>query len=128
MWDGKYGNLCCGYAGWTGWEPAAGESVNAILADPSKINANAIKALESMKAADWQNFAEGIFEFLGGPAELDDVVAVATTLFRVKDQPREAPEPPTGPVRTVGCRGRRRSSGSGTAYRTLSITRSWRSC
>jgi len=96
VWEGIEGDLHCGYAGWAAREAAPAASVNALTADPSnvmaKISSNAVKDLDSMKARDWRNLMEGIFEFLGGPVELDDVLAIACSLFKVKDLPPEAPE------------------------------------
>jgi len=96
VWETRLGEFHCGYAGWTAKEAASGASVNALAADPSKIPMR-IKALDSMKAADWRNLADSIFEFLGDPVELDHMVAIIGSLFRIKDPPGEAPEPSVTP-------------------------------
>ncbi len=103
VWETSHGDLWCGYAGWSGTPQAPADRVNALTSDPSPISArlshtgasNAVKSLDSMKAADWRNLVEGILDDLGGPVELDQLMSVASSIFQVKDEAAEAAVEPS---------------------------------
>ncbi len=92
VWESD-GDMVCGYAGWQGQrqERADGTKISELRQNPRKIDPAAIpqKLMERMTATDWDRMVTGFFDYLGGPVELDDLSALAGTLFGVKNR-REA--------------------------------------
>jgi hypothetical protein len=107
-WETADGEVCCGYSGWQRNPLADSKAVQALIANPEQILAGSsdgrsgrsgeIKALDAMKAGDWRNLLEAIFDQLGGPLELDQLLSIASGLFRVKEKVQDAAgEPSAGP-------------------------------
>ena len=83
--------LVCGPVDWKdNWQDkpmAAGNRVAALLDRPRRIDADALPAsnvVEHLDSTEWDRLLLGFFEFLKGPARLDDIVSVAGILFGVK--------------------------------------------
>jgi hypothetical protein len=79
--------LICGPAGWRDRAMAEGAKVNALVENPRRIRASALpktEVVERLDAPGWARFLEGLFEYLGGPIRLDDLVSIAGVLFGVK--------------------------------------------
>lgn len=107
-WETGDGEVCCGYAGWQRSSLADSQAVQALIANPEEVLAESsdgrsgssgeVKALDAMKSSDWRNLLEAIFDQLGGPLELDQLLSVASALFRVKERVQDAAvEPSAGP-------------------------------
>ncbi len=96
VWETREGESCCGYAGWQRTPVASAQTVQALIANPAEIwaklapyaerKAAVAKALDSMKASDWRNLLEAIFDRLEHPLELDQLLSIASVLFGVKDE------------------------------------------
>lgn len=86
VWDTAEGEILCGYAGWQAAAPAKSEIVQALQAEPRRMEGSALpgKSLDAMGGGDWKKLANGIFEFVQGPIELDEFVSIAGSLFGVK--------------------------------------------
>lgn len=86
VWPAADGEVLCGYAGWRTSPLAKTEIVQALRLEPRRMEGSALpsKPLDGMGAADWKKLADGVFEFVQGPIELDDIVAIAGSLFGVK--------------------------------------------
>jgi DNA-directed RNA polymerase specialized sigma24 family protein len=96
VWETREGESCCGYAGWQRTPVVGVERVQALIANPGEIwaklspyeprKAAVAKALDAMKASDWRNLLEAIFDQLEHPLELDQLLSIASVLFGVKDE------------------------------------------
>jgi hypothetical protein len=113
VWETQQMEICCGYAGWRNALPANAGDVQALIAEPARIWASSsrpdrpkaskgsgpirgeVKALDVMKAADWSALVEEILDALARPLKLSHLVAIASTLFRVKDEPPDTPMEPS---------------------------------
>lgn len=88
VWETAEGDLACGFSGWrAAAQPmAAADRVASLRANPRQIDPAAIpkRLMEAMKSKDWSALLDGIFSFLGGPIELDDLVLVVGELFGVR--------------------------------------------
>jgi hypothetical protein len=88
MWqtDEQLGWIC-GPAGWREKSLAAGSRLSELIEQPRRIAPAALPHLElhdQLDAAAWDRLLHGIFEYLDGPARLDELVSVAGVLFGVK--------------------------------------------
>ncbi len=107
-WETEEGEVRCGYSGWQRSSLADSKAVQELITNPQQISAGSrfgksgssgeVKALDAMKSGDWRSFLEGIFDRLGGPLELDQLLSIASALFRVKEEGQDASrEPSVGP-------------------------------
>jgi hypothetical protein len=77
----------CGPANWRDKPVAEGNQVSALVDQPRRIRSSALPKAETMEhldAAAWDRLLQGIFEYLGGPARLDELVSIAGVLFGVR--------------------------------------------
>jgi hypothetical protein len=77
----------CGPAQWKGKAAAAGSRVSALLEKPRNIKSGALPKREVVSELDstaWDALFRGIFDYLQGPARLDDLVSICGVLFGVK--------------------------------------------
>jgi DNA-directed RNA polymerase specialized sigma24 family protein len=86
----------CGFAGWEGQSVplAPGERVAAVTRQP-------VKSLDLMKAENWRELLDAVFEELGGPVRLDTLVWILVPWFGfttieavIEDEQDESPERP----------------------------------
>jgi len=79
--------LICGPADGRNRAMADGAKVSALIENPRRIRASALpkaEVVERLDAPAWARLLEGVFEYLGGPLRLDDLVSIAGVLFGVK--------------------------------------------
>jgi len=66
---------------------AEGSKIAALLEKPRRIAATALPKIEifqRLEASDWDRLLTGIFDYLGGPLRLDELVSICGVLFGVK--------------------------------------------
>lgn len=66
---------------------AEGRLVTELLEKPRRINARALPktdVFQNLDAKDWDRLLTGVFDFLGGPLRLDELVSIAGVLFGVR--------------------------------------------
>lgn len=88
MWqtDEQLGWIC-GPAAWQTKPLAAGSRVNELIVQPRRIRHSAlpkVELAEQVNVNGWDELLRGVFEYLDGPARLDEIVSVAGVLFGVK--------------------------------------------
>ncbi|WP_348265124.1 sigma factor [Telmatobacter sp. DSM 110680] len=98
VWETPEGDVLCGYSGWQ--QESRTQNVANVL--PEEISERlfvrrsapyaAVKALDAMRFADWRMLLEAIFEDVAGPFELDQLISILSSLFRVKEDQKESPE------------------------------------
>jgi Sigma-70 region 2 len=77
----------CGPAGWRDKTLAEGNRVSALIDQPRRVRSSALpknEVMEHVDAAGWDRLLQGIFEYLGGPVRLDELVSIAGVLFGVR--------------------------------------------
>jgi hypothetical protein len=77
----------CGPASWRDKPIAEGNQVSALVEQPRKIRSSALpknEMMDQLDAAAWDRLLQGIFEYLGGPVRLDELVSIAGVLFGVR--------------------------------------------
>lgn len=88
LWDSEeITGWICGPAEWREKPLAEGSRVSALIEQPRRIRPGALpktEVMEHLDAAGWHVLLEGVFEYLGGPVRLDDLVSIAGVLFGVK--------------------------------------------
>jgi len=82
LWQDRDGKLVAGFEAWR-------ERPVRNLADVEKLPAN-IRALKSDKAQQLAETVAGIFNFLGGPVEFDELVSGVAAIQGISDQPIES--------------------------------------
>jgi hypothetical protein len=100
VWETPDGVVFCGYSDWPQDSRApstAAQALNVLPEDMSerlfgRRSYGAVKALDAMRFADWSMVLEAIFDNLAGPVELDQIISTLSTLFRVKEDPKESGE------------------------------------
>jgi len=93
VWPSDSGELMCGYVGWQFSTPKARvEAIQALKHDASGLPRQVLPGSSrgEMSAEQWRQLVEGIFDHLGGPLELDDLVAIVSPLVGVADIPESA--------------------------------------
>ncbi|HLH40344.1 MAG TPA: sigma factor [Bryobacteraceae bacterium] len=88
MWqsDEQLGWIC-GPADWRSKPPAAGSRISELIEQPRRLGRDALPKAElagRLDAAGWGRLLRGVFDYLDGPARLDEVVSIAGVLFGVK--------------------------------------------
>ncbi len=89
-WEGASGELICGYPGWKNpsfkTEPA---KVMELRNDPYLLPREALPhtSAENMKATAWKALLEGVFQHIGGPLPLDDLIAIVAPVVGKEDVP-----------------------------------------
>jgi len=86
LWQNKDGKLLAGFAVWQ-QQKTAGTSRN--LSDVEKLPAH-IRALKSDKPQELAEALAGIFNYVGGPIEFDELVSGVAAIQGISDQPIES--------------------------------------
>ncbi|GEM_PF-2336194 len=76
----------CGPAEWRSKPPASGSRVSELIEQPRRVRRTSLPTVElaeRLDAAGWDRLLRGVFDYLGGPARLDEVVSIAGVLFGV---------------------------------------------
>ena len=87
-WEGASGEMICGYPGWRSssfkTEPA---KVMELRNDPYLLPREALPqgSAETMKGAAWRALLAGVFNYVGGPVPLDDLIAIVAPLVGMED-------------------------------------------
>ena len=89
-WEGSTGELVCGYRGWT--NPSFrtdAAKVAEVKGDPWLLPRAAIPQGGSsiMRWPDWKALLEGVFQHIGGPLPLDDLIAIVAPIVGMEDVP-----------------------------------------
>lgn len=102
VWESPDGDVYCGYSDWPRDSRAQKEAVQSLNMFPGDISerlfgsrspsTGAVKALDAMRFADWRMVLEAIFDDLAAPMELDQLISILSTLFRVKEDAKESEE------------------------------------
>ena len=77
----------CGPVEWKEIPLAEGARVSELTEQPRRIRASALPKLEladQLDAFAWDRLLRGVFEYLGGPIRLDELVSIAGVLFGVQ--------------------------------------------
>jgi hypothetical protein len=90
LWEGPSGELQCGYPGWK--NPSFTSDSARVLElrnDPYRLPADAIPrcAADHMRWAEWRTLLEGVFQAVGGPLALDDLIGIVAPLVGMEDVP-----------------------------------------
>lgn len=77
----------CGPAAIRNSPLAESHRVAALLDNPRRISSRALpkrEVFQQLDAADWDRLLTGIFDYLGGPVRMDELVSIAGVLFGVR--------------------------------------------
>jgi len=77
----------CGPANWRDKPLAEGNRVSALIDQPRRIRSSALpknEVVDHLDASAWSRLLQGIFEYLGGPVRLDELVSIAGVMFGVR--------------------------------------------
>lgn len=89
-WEGASGEMMCGYPGWTNpsFKTDAGK-VMELRNDPYLLPREALPggSADSMNLAAWKALLEGVFQFVGGPLPVDDLIAIVAPVVGMEDIP-----------------------------------------
>lgn len=93
VWESADEDIVCGFSGWRAKSQilAGTDRIASLKSNPRQIDPGAIPKclLESMKPKDWSALLDGVFSFLDGPVELDDLVRIVGELFGVRQAAEE---------------------------------------
>lgn len=89
-WENTSGELVCGYPGWR--SPSFKNDAARVLElrnDPYRLPSEALPktSADAMSRTEWKALLEGIFQFVGGPLSLDDLIAIAAPVVGMEDVP-----------------------------------------
>jgi hypothetical protein len=90
VWEGASGELMCGYPGWK--NPSFKTDTAKVLElrnDPYLLPREALpqSSADTMKGAAWKSLLEGVFNYIGGPLPLDDLIAIVAPVVGMEDIP-----------------------------------------
>ena len=90
IWEDSSGELFCGYPGWRSASfKMDAARVQALRTDPFLLPAESLPrtSADSMSRANWKSLLEGVFQYVGGPIALDDLIAIAAPVVGMEDVP-----------------------------------------
>ncbi len=87
-WEGASGELVCGYPGWR--SPSFTTDAARVMElrnDPYQLSVKALPhgSAESMNWTAWKALLEGVFQYVGGPLPLDDLIAIVAPVVGMED-------------------------------------------
>ncbi len=89
-WEGASGEAMCGYPGWKSPSfKTDSVKVMELRNDPYLLPREALPqgSADSMNLAAWKALLEGVFQFVGGPLPLDDLIAIVAPVVAMEDVP-----------------------------------------
>lgn len=93
LWETASGEWLCGRRGWRDL-PQAGDGAGRyqeLRADPRRAAERALPGADT-QAAGMEGLLPALFDYVGGPVELDDMVATLAEVWGVREQRRAEPE------------------------------------
>jgi hypothetical protein len=87
VWTAGSGELFCGFSGWPGTAAAPPAKISALQQDPDLLHLDTLPRLaaETLSGRDWLSLLEAIFDFLGAPVAMDDLLAIVAPLTGVQE-------------------------------------------
>jgi hypothetical protein len=90
IWEGKSGELLCGYPGWK--NPSFVTDTVRVLGlrtDPYKLPRESIpeSSADNMRWPEWKVLLEAVFKYVDGPLPLDDLIAIVAPIVGREDLP-----------------------------------------
>jgi DNA-directed RNA polymerase specialized sigma24 family protein len=89
-WETLSGELVCGYPGWKS-QSFKTDTVRILELrnDPCLLPIEALPktSADNMSRPEWKALLEGIFDYVGGPLPLDDLIAIAAPVVGMEDIP-----------------------------------------
>jgi DNA-directed RNA polymerase specialized sigma24 family protein len=89
-WEGASGEWMCGYPGWKNPSfKTDAAKVMELRTDPYRLPHEAIPRVsaDSMNGTAWKALLEGVFQYVGGPLALDDLIAIVAPVVGMEDVP-----------------------------------------
>ena len=89
-WERPSGDATCGYPGWRNPSYTTdARRVTELRLNPYALPAASIpkRSADSMRMPEWQALIDAVFQFVGGPLALDDLIAIVAPLVGMEDIP-----------------------------------------
>lgn len=89
-WENASGEVVGGYPGWrsASFKTDAGRVLE-LRNDPYRVPVEALPrtSADNMSRTEWKALLEGVFNYVGGPLALDDLIAIAAPVVGMEDVP-----------------------------------------
>jgi hypothetical protein len=89
-WQTPDGEMVCGFVGWkSGALEIKTAEIIELRGDPYRLPAVAIPKgpVESMRWPEWKTLLEAVFNYVGSPLPLDDLIAIVAPIVSMEDVP-----------------------------------------
>jgi hypothetical protein len=103
----------CGPSDWQSKPLAEGRRVSELVDDPRRVSSKSLpksNLVDQLDAAGWDRLLRGVFDYLGGPVRIDEMVSIVGVLFGVKGSREMAIDeftawsPHTDPIEEISVR------------------------